>query len=102
MASIYGYVIAGLLVTALLGTAYVRYDNMVSTIENQQVMIENRDVKIRVQNANLYEQAKKFDRELENGLANARAEAKKDAFEQEVGYDKSNSRDITSTRIDLP
>ena len=102
MSTIYGYVIAGMLVLSLIGTGYVKYQNMVDTIANQQVMIENRDVKIRVQNENLYEQAKKFEREMANGLANAKAEAKKEAFEEEVGYDKSNSRDITSTRIDLP
>jgi protein subunit release factor B len=102
MSSIYGYVIAGMLVLSLLGTGYWRYQGMVSTIENQKVQIENRDRKLAIKDANLMEQARKFDRELASRVAETKLETKKKILEKEIRYDKSNSRDITSTRIDLP
>lgn len=102
MTSVYGYIIAGMLVFGVVGTGYWKYSSMVSTIENQSAKIENLGREVQIKNENLLEQAKQFGRELENRVAETRLETKKIELEKGIRYDKSNSRDITSTRIDLP
>ena len=99
---IYIYLILLLGGISLLSYGYYKYTNMASTIKNQEIIIENKQKEIKVQNDNL----KKLEVKLINEVSKVKAEtlikAKQKEIEKETNYDKSNSREITSTYIDLP
>jgi len=91
------------ILVALVCGAGWKYYSMSSTIEEQAVMIDNRNVKIGVLNENIEELKVSHDRELAKLKAEVSIAAKKEALEKETDYDKNDvSRDIDSTYIDLP
>ena len=101
--NVWGYVVFIALLVGLLGTGLWKYNNMVTTIENQAVVISNREATITTLNSNIEGLKESHDRELAKLKAEVSIAAKKEVLEKETDYDKNNvSRNIDSTYIDLP
>ena len=88
---------------ALISLVGWKYYSMSSTIEEQAIMIDNRNVKINVLTNNIEDLKESHDREVAKLKAEVKIVAKKKEIEKDIDYDKStNSRSINSTYIDLP
>lgn len=99
---VYIYIGLFLGVISFLVYAYYKYNNMISTIENQEIIIKNKDIELSIEKANYKELERKHSNEILKLKAETKIKAKQKEIEKGVSYDKSNSREITSTYIDLP
>jgi len=98
-----GYIYLGLFLGILgLGSyVYNKYSNMVQQISNQKVIIENKQKEILTQESNIKNLKINHLKELSKVKAEIKIKQNKIKIEKETDYDKTTSREITSTYIDL-
>jgi len=98
-----GYIYLGLFLGILGVGSYVynQYNNMVQQISNQKVIIENKQKEILTQESNIKNLKINHLKELSKVKAEIKIKQNQIKIEKETDYDKTTSREITSTYIDL-
>jgi len=98
-----GYIYLGLFLGILGVGSYIynQYNNMVQQISNQKVIIENKQKEILTQESNIKNLKINHLKELSKVKAEIKIKQNKIKIEKETDYDKTTSREITSTYIDL-
>ena len=99
---VYLYIFLFLGVLGSIGGIIYKYIDFTETIENQKTIISNKEEKLSIKIQEIEELKKANKRELAKAIAETKAKTIKEELEKDTDYDKTDTRDITSTYIDLP
>lgn len=92
----------GLAIVALLGAIYYKYSTMESRVQEQAIMLQNKELALQIQAENIQVLENEKVILVKKAIVETEAKVKVKELEKETQYDKSNSRLLSSTRIDLP
>lgn len=98
----YVYSFIAFIIIGLFGTIYYKYTDMIETIANQETIISNKTKTIASKDITIKNIEEAYNNQLEKVKAEVKIVENKKTIEKGTDYDKTNSRDITSTYIDLP